>query len=243
MILNVNTSALNEYTKKLQEMHRSALPVAIRGALNKAAFDVKQNTMPDTASKVFVNRNKNFFKANSLVLKADGFNISSMKSTVGFSQSKLQGSNNYAIDDLEMQERGGNIQKKSFIPITAARGGSEASLVKPSNRLSKIKRIVNSNNVRGKNPKEQFVKSVIHAGRGGYVLSNYKNKQILWRVNSINRTKSGSFKLTPLYSFDKGRSVSVKATHFMHRASIQSASKMNQFFKEEAERQFAKMKK
>lgn len=242
MQLNVNTTAVIEYSKKLDQMHKSALPFSIRGALNKAAFDVKQSTMPTTTSQFFRNRSKNFFKANSKVNMASGFNLSSMQSEVGFTKTGLNGENNYAVDDLEQQERGGSIQKKGFIPLHTARGGSPTSLVKPNNRLSKIKNIVRAKNAKGVNDKQRFVKSVYHAGKGGYVLAKYKNKEILWRVNSVNRTKSGAFKLTPLYTFKSGRKVSVRGREFMQKASIQSGSKMEQFYIQEANRQLSKIK-
>ncbi|KKN42121.1 hypothetical protein LCGC14_0716250, partial [marine sediment metagenome] len=74
-ILNVNTDEVVRYSNKLEKLHRSAFPIAIRGTLNNAAFDVKQKTMPVSAEKEFVNRQPNFFKANSKVNMAKGFNV------------------------------------------------------------------------------------------------------------------------------------------------------------------------
>ena len=106
MILNINNDKTVIFTNTLEKLHRSALPVAIRGALNKAAFDLKQKTMPESADKAFVNRSKNFFKANSRVAMAKGFDIGSMKSVTGFTEGRLRGSNNFAVQDLEQQELG-----------------------------------------------------------------------------------------------------------------------------------------
>ncbi|MBL4809315.1 MAG: hypothetical protein JKY43_04565, partial [Phycisphaerales bacterium] len=43
---NVNTDAVVSLTNKLEKLHKSAFPVAVRGTLNSAAFDVKQKSMP-----------------------------------------------------------------------------------------------------------------------------------------------------------------------------------------------------
>jgi hypothetical protein len=186
--LNINTDAVVKFANKLEQMNRSALPVAVRTALNSAAFDVKQRTMPQEAHSNFVNRSKNFFKANSKVEMAQGFNVNTMRSTIGFVSKGLSGKNNFAVKDLEGQEHGGKLGGKTFIPLRPARGGSGNKLVKPANRLSSIKNIVDAKNARGVNSRQKFIKSAVHAGRGGYVLADYKGKQILWRVNSMERT-------------------------------------------------------
>ncbi|KKL54819.1 hypothetical protein LCGC14_2261580, partial [marine sediment metagenome] len=83
-ILNVNTDKVVVFSNKLEKLHRSAFPIAIRGALNNAAFDVKKNTMPVSAEKEFTIRRKNFFKANSRVNMAKGFNVRTMQAMIGF---------------------------------------------------------------------------------------------------------------------------------------------------------------
>lgn len=234
MRLDVNTDAVVKFANKLEQLNRSAFPVAVRGTLNGAAFDVKTNTMPKTASEIFTQRKPNFFKATSRVEKAAGFDVNTMKSTVGF-----QG-NQQAVDDLEQQEKGGKIGSRSFIPMTPARVGNAKNKVIRSNaRLSKMK-FVDARKAKGKNDRQKFVKSVHHAGAGGNVLSEWKGKTILWRVNSLKRNEEGGLKLTPLYSFVKGRAVQIKKTNFMEKASLQSAAKMEQLFIKEANRQFAK---
>lgn len=242
MTIDVNTGAAKIYAEELKKLHRSAFPVAIRSTLNTAAFDVKKNTMPRKASDTFINRQQNFFKANSRVEMAQGFDINSMKATVGFTENGLKGGNNYAVKNLEQQEYGGQIDSKSFIPMDPARGGNKARPVRPGNRISVINGVVNSAKgiVKGKNKQERFVKSSIHAGVGGYVIGNF-NKQQLFRINSIRKKKGHTvIKKTPIYSFEENRSVSVKATGFMREASIESAAKMEEVFKKEAGKQIIK---
>lgn len=42
MQLNVNTDATVALTNKLEKLHKSAFPVAVRSTLNSAAFDMKK---------------------------------------------------------------------------------------------------------------------------------------------------------------------------------------------------------
>lgn len=240
MVLNVNTDAVVALSDRLEKIHRSAFPSAVRGALNSAALDVKKGTLLKSANKHFENRSPNFFKAFSKVNFATGFDVGSMKSTVGFTDKGLVGGNNHAVKDLEQQERGGKIGGRSFIPTSLARGGNNSKPVRPMNRISKIKNIANARNAKGVNSKQRFVKSVHFAGKGGYVLSE---KGILWRVNSLNKTKGNQFKLTALYSVQKGRSVKIKSTEFMSKAAWESGNKLPKFYKLEAERQFTKFLK
>lgn len=235
MKLNINTNATVNLTNRLEKMKRSALPNAIRGALNATAFDVKQRTMPASASANFINRSPNFFKANSKVEKATGWDIDTMKATVAFKAGKGKGAD-WAVEDLEEQEKGGKIKGKSFIPTTIARGGSPSRNVRPSNRLTGMKNIVNSNTLAGRNAKQKFRYAAAKAGPGGFVLGN-NNKKTLWKIESI---RDGVIKKKPMYSYRAGRSVSVRGTKFMEKACLESAARMEYFYSKEAKRQFDK---
>lgn len=241
MQLNINSHEVVKFTNTLEKLHKSALPVAIRGALNKTAFNVKQNTMPNQAEKTFVNRQKNFFKANSRVEMAKGFDIKQMEAVVGFTEGGLKGDNNYAVKDLEQQERGGTIKGRSFIPTDVARGGDNSRPVRPGNRLAGINRIINSNKGTGTR-KQKFVKAAQLAGQGGYVIGNNERK-ILWRIDSITKRR-GRIKIrkTPIYSFEDDREITVKGTGFMRSASLQSVNNIDEFYIAEAERQIAKLR-
>ncbi len=238
-ILNVNTDEVVRYSNKLEKLHRSAFPVAIRGALNNAAFDVKQKTMPASAGKEFVNRNPNFFKANSKVLMAKGFNVRTMEATIGFITDKLKGSNQ-AVEDLEQQEHGGKIKGRAFIPLDVARGGSNTRPVRPSNRLTRITNIVNARKVRGKTRQQKFVKAAMAAGAGGYVIGNFTPK-ILWKITGIKKI-GGKLKIkkVPVYSYEKGRDVNVSATNFMKKATLKTAKKLEGFYIIQAKKQIEK---
>lgn len=240
MRINVNTDKVLLYSNILKEMHRSALPSAVRGTLNKAAYDVKTNTMPNKAKAEFVERDSNFFKANSKFEYAKGFEINNMQSKVGFVDTSLKDKPNPAVKELEQQEEGGIIPHNTFIALPGARIGNNFNKnTRPNARIKKLKNFVNIKNVSGKNWAEKAIKSALHAGKGGLVLSN----KVLYRINAINRRgKNTTFKKTKLYSVQKNRSIKVNATHFMKEASLSSQKKMEMFYIEEALRQMRKFK-
>lgn len=233
---DVNMEEVKKFADKLGNLHRSAYPSAVRSTLNFAAFDVKTRTMPESSRDSFVQRSPNFFKANSRVKKAMGWNVNDMKSIVGFVPLK---GNNHAVNDLEQQERGGKIEGRSFIPMRTGRVGKSTNKnVRKQNRISQIKNIINAADSKGKTEGVRFVKAAIHAGVGGNVLSE---RGVLWRIDSIIRKNGRSlFKMTPIHSFKQGRDVSVKSTHFMRNAAEKSAKKMPEIFNKEAEFQFSK---
>ena len=146
MFLNINDSEIVNFTNKLEQMHRKHLPNAIRNTLNEVALKgVKQKTLLSTTSKEFTQRQKNFFKANSRVDFARGWDINRMQSVVGMSSAKLRGGSNYAVDDLEQQEKGGKIGGRSLIPLKQARvSNSWGRMVRKKYRLSSIKKVVDA---------------------------------------------------------------------------------------------------
>lgn len=245
MQLNVNTDATVALTNRLERLHRSAFPSAVRGALNMAAFDVKTNTLQDSSKKAFKNRSPNFFKAFSGVKKATGFNIGQMKATISMNEKGLQGDSNFAVKDLEEQERGGTIKAKSFIPLAGARvGNSFNKPVKKVNRVGNFGTITNVKRSHAKNKKSAFVLSAAEAGAGGLLLGDEKGgKQILWRINSVRtniKSRQTTVRKTAIYTYQKGRTVNVQGTNFMKKAATITSEKMVKFYEKEALFQFKK---
>jgi len=225
----------------LSRMRKSALPNAVRDTLNAAAFDVKGNTLFKSAEENFVMRDKNFFKANSRVEKAAGFDINTMHSTVGM---KSMGGTNHAVDDLEQQEHGGTIRGKSFIPSQsneARVSKSHAKKVKKEARLSTLKKMVRARSAQGSSEGQRFIKTAHHVGVKGKFISE---RGVVWRVNSLARTRGGSMKLSRLYTYKSGRSISIKtATHFMQEAAEKSAKGLPRWFQANALRQIRRIKR
>jgi len=245
MRFNINSDAVVAYTNKLEKLSRSALPVAIRGALNNAAFDVKKNTMPAKAKAAFTQRKPTFFKANSKVEPAQGLKMESMKATVGFVP---KGGKDQSVSDLEQQESGGNIPGRSFITTRFARSGNAWNKsVRAAARIGRINRVINTRKAgvkNNRNSRQAFVKSAVHAGKGGYVIgSGPKGENTLFEVRSIKRIGGNTvIKTLPIYTYEKGRNARVKATGFMRTSSLESGGKIERFFIEQAKRQIDKLK-
>lgn len=249
MLLRIDDSALVKYTRDLEQVHRSALPNAVRYTLNDAAMDVKKVTMPKTSKEEFIERKHTFLKASSRVDFARGYDISSMKSIVGFIPKA--GDTSHSVEDLEQQEQGGDIDGRSFIALKEARTSRAWSkMVKSKNRLSQIRKEIfnsESKSLHGvKNGKEAFTLSAIYAGKGGFVLGNQKNEKgnrFLYYINSIKRVE-GDTKVnsTAVYAVKSKRKAEVKETRFMSRASISSANKMPMLFMKHAERELRRIR-
>lgn len=233
--LDVNADAFVDYANKLEKLPKAVFPNVVRSTLNTLAFDVKTRTMPRSVKR-FTNRQKNFFKITSRVDMARGNHVDGMKSTVGFVPF---GGKNTAVEDLEAQEHGGVIPGRSFVPMDKARTSkSPARIVSRKNRISGIKNIVKVDEAQGRTTKQKFIKSVVHAGKGGHVL----HENTLFRVDRLQRTGSGwKFRLAAIYSFDKGRKAKIKrATHFMEKAVDKTAKRADEVFLKKAEKQFEK---
>lgn len=251
MRLNINSDAAVVFTNKLEKLHRSALPVAIRQSLNSAAFDVKKRTMPKSAHKSFTVRQPNFFKANSRVEMASGFDVKTMRATVGFVEQKLKGNRNFAVKDLEQQEHGGNIKGRSLIPIDESRiGSSSTKPVRVKYRLNEIKNVINSNKVKASNRKQKFIRAAFMSkklyGSNSFVLGNIRSKGrlTLSYINSIRSTgKKVEIKRTPVYSYEKGFVARVKPRNFMKRASEESGLNIEHYYIENARKQIERLNK
>jgi len=244
MILNINTDAVVAFTAKLEKLHRSALPVAVRTALNSAAFDVKTETMPASADRTFIKRQANFFKANSKVEQAKGFDMKSMAAKVGFVP--FSGTNK-AVDDLEQQEYGGGIDGRSFIALAQARTGRswKRKPRAPYRMAQVLSNTVNAKDAKGKTEAEKFTKSAIHAGKGGFVIGNLvtsKGNKVVFEIRSVKRLKGGDtvIRSIPVFAVQRDRVVRPPATGFMRKSSLESASKIEEFYIEAAKKQIRK---
>lgn len=246
--LDIDNSALRGHTKAMQDLHRSVVPNSVRGSLNRAALDVKQVTMPKT-SKTFKHRAPTFFKATSKVSFATGYDISQMRSTVGFVPQGSDKEKGGATKDLEQQEHGGVINKRTFIPLKAARTGkSDNKQVSEANRLTSIldndAKVVDAEDSKAKTQQGRFFSSARHVGKGGYVIGNKltnKGSKILFRINKIVRkNKNTEVYSTALYTVKSKRDVRIKSTRFMEKATWQSGKKLERFYIEEAEKQVKK---
>ena len=258
--LIIDSHANADHAARLLRLTEFALPMAARQTLNRAAFDVKQNTMPTQAGRTFYKREPNFLRANSRVDPAKGRSLDNMQSVVGFMNLKPVAVRkvDLAVRDLEEQEEGGAIGGRAFVPLKGARvSGAYGRKVKQMYRTSNLPaQLIDSEgpSAVGKNSRQKFILAARHAGKGGFVIGNIRNgkgARMLLRINSIVRAsrtytsrKTGrSFvrgntvvNATAIYSVKSGNVAKVKPTHFMRIASLQSAAKMDGYFAVEAEK-------
>ena len=219
MGFDINTGAAIKLTTKLGRLHKSALPVAVRGTLNNAAFETK-SLLPEIASRKFVTRNKSFFRAFSSVNTARGFDINSMSAQVGINSAK----GSEVAEGLEKQETGGSIEGRKLIPHDKGRvSGSHNKRLRRKNRFGKIN--ITDSRKGGK--------------RTNYLLIKKGGKGTVFEIKGTGKRR----KLTPIYTYRSTRTSVVKASPFMKPASLMAVKKMPKFYKEQAERQFKRLLK
>lgn len=262
--INIESKELVKVTNRLARAGRTALPNAVKGTLNSAAFDVKKNTMPKSVKKTFTEREKTFFKSTSRVNMATGSRIEDLKSVVGFYAGQGKKEAGRATKNLEQQEEGGQIGGRSFVPTDKARiSNSSGRPVKSNLRLTALKGVVNADKVRMQrvnkatgrmnrvaNKKQQFVRAAFKAkslfGTNAYVLGNRcgDGNQTLSKINSITKNKRTgklTIKRTAIYTYKKGRKIKVARTNFMKRAANETHLNIGAIYQKEAIRQLKKL--
>lgn len=244
--IDVNESI--KLTAKLESLHRSAFPSAVRNTLNNAAFDVKRE-VGGVARGMFTTRNKSFIKSMTGFNKATGFNVNSMKSVVGITgNNKINSKRPNLAKNLAAHENGGTVKDKKLIGHEDSRiGKSRSKNVRRSNYRNKINYHNANNAFKGHkgSRNSKFVAAVystIKSGKDSMMLSS-NGKGTVWKINkfSSNRSsKSLNFKMTKLYRFRETPKYTAKRKGFMRKTSNIAASKIPKFYAKNAEFQFNK---
>lgn len=262
--IDINTKNLVGHIYTLSKLHRSALPAAVMQTLNGAAFTTKTVTMPKEADR-FEKRKPTFFKANSKVAPARGFNIDTMRSEVGFIPKPADKS--HSVEDLEAQEKHGTIENRAFIALPKAReGGSFNRRIKRSNYMDKVNNIYDPEVQRSRKGKAtdslkmSFILTAMQAGQGGLIFGTDRKKgaRVVYRINKVARVKKitkttrrlgiktkkwNTFVgLTELFNVKAGRKVrpDSKYSGFMKKASLEAQRGMEATFIAAANKQIAK---
>lgn len=232
--LNMDNSQVRAYTEKLKRLHRSDLPLAIRATLNDMAFDVKKNTLLQSADKEFILRNRTFFRKVSGVKKATGFNIQNMKSEVGIVPHGL-----HAAENLTKQEYGGTIQDRSMIFMDQARISKQKQKKVRRNSYLGTKGLVGGRPLKGYGNRSRKSNFVAAAAIG------YKeNKNVLWKTkrgftlyeirgfkfSGKGQNRRANINAVPLASFEYNRNVRVISRPFLRKASMITHAKQINFF-------------
>lgn len=242
---NVNTYAVIDYTHRLEKLSRSAFPMAVRGTLNAAAFDVKTNTLQESAKKHFIQRAPTFFRRFTSVDKATGFEVNAMAASVGFTaqgETKAQ----TPVSNMAKQESGGAIAEELDY-FKQARGGNLARPVVRSNRFDKEKFLSGKFKRAGGTTKSRFIASA-YASLNNKKRMFFKSKNgvgFTMQVTSIQKLKRGDIRITSkLLSMNRDhRPIHIRATKFSFDAAMATVPKMNDMYVKEANKQFDKILK
>lgn len=233
--LTIDLKQVNKMAFQLRRMHRSAMPNVVRDTLNDTAFYAKKEQLKKTTGKIFTKRDKNFFKRFSGVKKAVGYDLRAMSSELGMSDETV------ASQNLKQQNNRGKIKKRAFMPLKAARtGGNNSRKISSANRLSKVN-IVNSDRFKRGNKKSRIFKAV-YAGRGTKKMVLHDG--MLYKPKNIREGRKGlKFKLTPMYTYKKGRSIYVKKTSFLDKTALEARRvEQNRAFERNFKKQIKKEK-
>lgn len=246
-VFNVNTDACVVLVNRLEQLHKSALPLAIRGTLNAAAFDVKQRTLEQSADKNFIRRSPTFFKRFSGVNRAQGWNIESMQAAVGMTpeggNEKEYNRVKNTIANFNQQEEGGKITEGLDYLKAARSGGSYGNRVLSNKRWDKDKRIKGPFTKPGTTKSRVIASAYMALKLKEFIRVKKHGINFYVQVNSITRTKKGKVKINSklLYMSRTGNIKPVPATHFSREAANNTIPRIRGYFNVEAQKQIARL--
>jgi len=209
---DVNMKEVIELTDKLEQLHRSALPSAIRNTLNDAALKTKE-LAPKVAKQKFITRSPSFIKAFTAANKAKGFDVNTMRADVGFNKSK----GSKVADGLEKQEKGGIIAGRKLIPHDKGRvSKSHSKRLRGKHKFTSIS--IGTSKRRKKGLKYFLIKK---GGKG----------TVFERVGK---------KIVPIYHYRSTKKSRVSRIGFIESSAKLATKKIPEFYKNNAEFQIKK---
>jgi hypothetical protein len=207
---------------------------------------MKRLTLPVSADKNMTVRNKSFFRKFTGVQRAVGFNVNSMHSVMGFSNSNAT-NEKPALEGMEKNEIGGVTTEGMMYGAKTRTSNSAGRLVRKAMRYDKGKIVVSKGRNKGSNvaaiysalKQKKFAK--IKTAKGSFIVkptsaSKYK------RGNSAKGYSKGQnrFKLQFLMHERRRRPAKAKATHFVEEAGEATHLKVEKFYYQNAKYQFEK---
>jgi len=255
MKLDVNTKASIQLTAKLEKLHKSAFPSAVRNTLNEVA-DNHKKLIPKVAKHKFKNeRNKTFFRAITNYEKATGFDVNKMTATSGLNQNALGGKASKIIDNLEKQENGGKIKGRNLLAGKDSRvGGGYGGKVKSRARFEKNE-VHDSTNAfkyqlsKTGSRKSAYISAVASAVKNGsknFLLKGGRKGKMSGMVYSIAsaktnvRTRKTSIKTKKLYGYISDNTFITKKHNFISDSRRMVIKKIDKIYVQKAEFQFKK---
>lgn len=246
MKLDVNTHANIVLTAKLERLNKSAFPSAVRSTLNDAAFEMKKTNILESAKDNMTVRNPTVFKKFTGVKRANGFNVNSMHSEVGFiPKDGIKG--NKIPTGMESNEVGG-VDDTGFMymPKTRTSGSRSRGLVRKNARYNKNKvlRGGRSSNVKTKKRnKESFMANAYDSNKQNLPF-NFTTSKGTFLVQATSFEEVNGITQVKLDFLMRGRKnfkAKAKATHFNKEAAEKTAKQIEGFYKKNADYQFNKI--
>lgn len=244
---NVNNDATIILTAKLERLSKSAFPSAVRATLNDASFFMKKEGILDSAKKNMTVRNPTFFKKYTGVKRADGFNVNSMYSQVGFSSSNDRKVKK-ALEGMVSNETGGTDSDGAMYMKGARVSGSSKRVVRKAARFdkSKVSKFRAKTFKNGKTQKDTFMSRAFTSldDKAPIFITASNGSRFLVQVTKINTTGT-SPKVTMKFLMRprKDHVAHAKATHFNREAALKTQKMMDQFYEKNATYQFNKVLK
>jgi hypothetical protein len=257
--LNINFDAVIKHTARLEKLKRSALPSAARGALNDAAFHVKQQTLPKEFNNAFVKRAPGFVRAFSQVDKASGFKMSNMRATVGMVDRKKGGRKEDAGENMTPRQiSGSRIDDREFMPTDEARvGKNPMKKIQAKYRLSgdmgnRLKNVVDTARNRASSRTQRFVRTAIHARskHGNGALIRHKTRTGVTKIYEVGsggrpvKNRTFQIRVKAVYTYEKNRVVPAGRTKpFTRIAAKKSSRHLSRFYMQQAQKRINWSKK
>lgn len=240
--ININTDASVALVNRLKSMHRSAMPLAIRGILNAAAFDVKVRTLDDSATQNFIRRSPTFFKRFSGVNRAAGFEINTMRATVGMTANGTARAQT-AIMNMEKQEHGGKVTE-GLDYLAASRTGSNLDRsVRAAKRFDKSNVIRGAYKYTGTTKSRKIAAAYSALRENKYQKVKIGSRNFYRTVTSISKTSKGKVRIRSklIYVSRSGSIAPIMATHFSQEAAERTKPMIPTFFNREVQKQINRL--
>tara|TARA_R110000868_G_scaffold316415_1_gene577288 strand:+ start:99 stop:854 length:756 start_codon:yes stop_codon:yes gene_type:complete len=242
---NVNTNATIALTAKLERLNKQAFPSAVRSTLNDAAFAMKKGNILESAKKNMTVRNPAFFRKFTGVNRANGFDVRSMNSEVGFvntDPNKEKGRK--AIEGMEHNEVGGSDDTGAMYLPKSRTSNSSKRLVKKKARFSRGN-IATGTSSKMKTKKLNFIANAYASAKENKPTFIQTSKgSFLVQVTKFSSNHSKlKIKMNFLMRSRRTHAAHAKATHFNLEAAMKTQKEMEGFYVKNAEFQFNKVLK
>lgn len=245
-VIKIDSSELKRYEKKLNDLHRSAFPNAIRSTLNDAAFEMKKNNLHTSAAKNFKHtRSKSFFKKFSGVKKAKGWDINKMYSEIGMLDMGNKSARK-AVENMKLHEIGGVIDDGSQYLKGSRVSESYSKLVRKVNYYDKNRVVSGRSSLRnGKGTrKSKFVARAYRSLKEGKpIFMNSMKGNILVQVHNIQHRNKKKVRIKSTLLMKERDSVKITPNKFITKAAGVTQKDIPLNFQKNAEYQIKKRMK